>query len=122
MESRLKNVDELDQNIERWTRQYTPHQVMRTLQYFGVAAGAVQNGEDLYYDLQLRARGFMIEQDLPRLGSITFAGIPLRLSAGQAAYSQRAPVLGEHNDYVYRQLLGLRREEIGKLAEAEVIF
>lgn len=122
MESRLENVDELDQNIKRWTRQYTPHQVMRILQYFGVPAGAVQNGEDLYYDLQLRARGFMIEQDLPRLGSITFAGIPLRLSAGQAAYSQRAPVLGEHNDYVYRQLLGLSGEEIRALIEDEVIF
>lgn len=120
--SRLENVEELDHNIERWTRQYTPHQVMRTLQYFGVAAGAAQNGEDLYYDLQLRARGFMMEQDLPRLGSITFAGVPFRLSAGQAAHTQRAPVLGEDNDYVYRELLGLRQEEIRRLEETEVIF
>lgn len=122
MESRLKNVDELDQNIERWTGQYTPHQVMRILQSFGVAAGAVQNGEELYYDLQLRARGFMMEQELPRLGRVTFAGVPLRLPAGQVTHWQRAPVLGEHNDYVYRQLLGLRQEEIRNLEEAEVIF
>jgi benzylsuccinate CoA-transferase BbsF subunit len=122
MESRLKNVDELDQNIERWTRQYSSHQVMRTLQYFGLAAGAVQTAEDLYYDLQLRERGYMIEQDLPRLGNITFAGVPLRLSAGQAPYSRQASVLGEHNDYVYRQLLELSQEEIRRLEDTEVIF
>jgi len=122
MQSRLENVDELDLNIESWTRQYTPHQVMRTLQYYGVAAGAVQNGEDLYYDIQLRARGFMTEQELPRLGSLTFAKAPLKLATGEAAYSQRAPLLGEHNDYVYRELLGLQPEEIRRLEEAEVIF
>lgn len=122
MQSRLENVDELDQNIEGWTRQYTPHQVMRLLQYFGVAAGAVQNGQDLYYDIQLRDRGFMIEQDLPRLGSLTFTKAPLKLATGEAAYPPRAPLLGEHNDYVYRELLGLQPEEIKRLEETEVIF
>ena len=122
MQSRLENMDELDQNIESWTRQYTPHQVMRMLQYFGVAAGAVQNGEDLFYDIQLRERGFMTEQDLPRLGSLTFTKAPIKLATGEATYSQQAPVLGEHNDYVYQELLGLQPEEIKRLEEADVIF
>ena len=122
MQSRLENVDELDQNIENWTRQHTPHQVMRMLQYFGVAAGAVQNGEDLFYDIQLRERGFMTEQELPRLGSLTFTKAPLKLATGEASYSERAPQLGEHNDYIYRELLGLQPEEIKRLEEAEVIF
>ena len=121
MESRLKNVDELDRNIESWTIQHTPHQVMKTLQWAGVTAGAVQDGEHLYYDLQMRARNFMIELDIPRLGNITFPSVPVRLSAGQKEQYQRASVLGEHNEYVYRQLLGLSLEEIKRLENAEVI-
>ena len=122
METRLKNVDELDKNIETWTKQYTPHQVMRMLQSFGVAAGAVQNGEDLYFDLQLRARGHMVDVDAGRQGHITYDGPPIRLSAGQRTQTERAPILGEHNDYVYKQLLGLSSAEIDRLTEDKVIF
>jgi benzylsuccinate CoA-transferase BbsF subunit len=122
MESRLKNVAELDKNIETWTKQYTPHQVMKILQSSGVAAGAVQNGEDLYFDLQLRARGHMLEVDSGRLGQVTFDGPPVHLSDGQRTQTKGAPILGEHNDYVYKQLLGLSQTEIDKLTESKVIF
>jgi benzylsuccinate CoA-transferase BbsF subunit len=122
MESRLKNVKELDRNISQWTRKNTPHQVMKQLQFFGVAAGAVQNYEDLYYDLQLRARGFALEQDLPRLGGIEVSAAPLHLECGQKKPSRHTSVLGEHNDYVYRQLLGMSQHEIRRLEEAKVIF
>ena len=122
MEARLRNVEELDKNIENWTRQYTPRQVMKILQSSGIAAGAVQNGEDLYFDLQLRDRGHMLEIDTGRQGRVTFDGPPLHLSAGQKTETDRAPILGEHNDYVYKQLLGLSSAEIDRLTEAKVIF
>ena len=122
MESRIRNADELDKNIEVWTRQHTPHQVMKILQSFGVAAGAVQNNEDLYYDLQLRARSHMIEIDAGELGNITFDSPPLHLSEGQKPVQESAPLLGEHNDYVYQQILGLTPEEVEQLIEKKVIF
>ena len=119
--SRTENVAELDKNIEGWTKRYTPHQAMRILQSFGVAAGAVQNGEDMYYDAQLRSRGYMIEQELPFVGSTTFGGVPIRLSAGQVEHPRQAPRLGEHNSYVFGQLLGLSQKEIDDLVKADVI-
>jgi crotonobetainyl-CoA:carnitine CoA-transferase CaiB-like acyl-CoA transferase len=121
MASRVENVGDLDKNIEYWTGRYTPHQVMRILQSFGVAAGAVQNSEDIYYDIQLRARGYMIEKDLPLVGNHTFGGVPLHLSAGQVMDPQPPPVLGEQNGYVYGQLLGLSEQEIGQLIRDEII-
>lgn len=122
VENRLKNIDELDENIEAWTRQHTPHQVMKILQSFGIAAGAVQNSEDLYYDLQLRARGHMFKVDVGQQGNITLDGPPLRLAAGQKPQPERAPLLGEHNDYVYHQLLGLTQDEVKRLIKNKVIF
>jgi crotonobetainyl-CoA:carnitine CoA-transferase CaiB-like acyl-CoA transferase len=122
MESRLKNVEELDKYIERWTLQYTPHQVMRMLQTFGVAAGAVQNGEHIFYDLHLRDRGFMDGLDHPLLGKLTYAQIPLLLSEVPTPSLQQPPRLGEHNEYVYRQLIGLSSDEIRTLIDEEVIF
>ncbi len=119
--SRLQNVAELDANIENWTRRITPHQAMRIFQSFGVAAAAVQNSEDMYYDLQLRARDYMIEQSLPLLGSTTFGGVPLRLSTGQVKHPRQAPVLGEHNSYVFGKLLGFSQKEINDLTQADII-
>ncbi len=122
IEGRLKNAEELDKNIERWTQQYTPHQVMRVLQGFGVAAGAVQNGEDLYHDLQLRASGFLTEQELPGVGRLTYPAVPVHFSETPVDALSKAPFLGEHNDYVYGELLGLSSEEINTLVEEKVIF
>lgn len=122
MAARLKNVAELDKNIETWTRQYTPHQVMKILQAAGIAAGAVQNGEDLYFDLQLRARGHMLEVDSGRLGRVTFDGPPVHLSDGQRTQTKGAPILGEHDDYIYKQLLGMSQAEIDELIQKKVIF
>ena len=84
MAGRLENEKELEPNIERWTKQATPHQVMRTLQSFGVPAGAVQNAEDIYYDLQLRSDGAVMEQELPRMGCVEFAAVPQSLSASRS--------------------------------------
>jgi crotonobetainyl-CoA:carnitine CoA-transferase CaiB-like acyl-CoA transferase len=122
MESRLKNVEELDRNIERWTIQYTPHQVMGIMQYFGIPAGAVQNSEDVYHDVQLRARNFMVEQELPRIGNVTCAGLPVHLSMSPEEPQREAPFLGEHNEYVYQQLLGLSQDEVSRLEENKVIY
>jgi benzylsuccinate CoA-transferase BbsF subunit len=122
MESRLQNVEELDENIERWTRQFTPHQVMLILQFHGVPAGVVQTSEDMFYDVQLRERGHVFVQELPRLGKVTFSGLPIHFSEGQNVHSNKSPAFGEDNDYVYRQLLGLTPEEIKRLEEQKIIY
>jgi benzylsuccinate CoA-transferase BbsF subunit len=122
MAARLNNMDELDKNIEQWTLKHTHHQVMKMLQEFGIAAGAVQNQEDVHFDRQLRFRGFPIEQDLPRLGTIEISGASMHLSEGQKPPSRHTSVLGEHNDYVFRQLLGMTAQEIKELEESKIIF
>ena len=122
MEARLRNVDELDRNIEAWTSQRTPHQVMKLMQSAGVPAGAVENSEDLYYDLQLRSIGHMIDVEVGRRGEMTFDGPPLRLAQGQKTGKSRAPFLGEHNDYVFRDLLGLTSEQVARLIADRVIY
>jgi len=122
VEARLRNAEELDKGITDWTIQRTPHQVMKLMQAAGVAAGAVQNSEDMYYDLQLRNASYMIDVEVGRQGKMTFDGPPLFLSEGQKTRTDKAPLLGEHNDYIYRKLLGLKDEEIERLIQAQVIY
>ena len=118
---RLENTKELDRLIETWTEKHTAEEVMTLLQQQGVAAGTVQDASDLANDPQLRARGFFIELDHPERGKTISDATPIRLSDNPAKYTRAAPVLGQDNDYVYKQLLGMSEDEVGKLRQQGVI-
>jgi benzylsuccinate CoA-transferase BbsF subunit len=120
-DGRLENVDELDRRVEGWTMQHTVEEVMTWLQAAGIAAGVVQDARDLANDPQLRSRGFFVELDHPELGKAMSDAVPIRLSRTQARYRRAAPTLGQDNDYVYRELLGMSAGDIAALKEQGVI-
>jgi benzylsuccinate CoA-transferase BbsF subunit len=120
-DGRLESVDELDRRVEGWTMQHTVEEVMTWLQAAGIAAGVVQDARDLANDPQLRSRGFFVELDHPELGKTMSDAVPIRLSRTRAGYRRAAPTLGQDNDYVYRELLGMNIDDINALREQGVI-
>ncbi len=120
--SRWKNQDKLDRLVEQWTLNYHPSRVMELLQKAGVMAGMSHSVRDLVDDPQLKERKFFFDVDHPVLGNITLAGIPLRLSKNPLKKHTPPPLLGEHNDYVFGQLLSLSKEEIAALKEEKVLY
>jgi CoA:oxalate CoA-transferase len=95
---------------------------METLQAAGVVAMPVMNLEDQFRDPHLREREIHLESEHPRVGLEFLHGIPWRLSDTPGRISRPAPLLGEHNPYVFSDLLGLPEAEIQRLVEAEAIF
>ncbi|EFK95378.1 Formyl-coenzyme A transferase [sediment metagenome] len=120
--SRSQHMDELDQLVSVWTRGRTPDEVMDILQKSGVAAGAVREIPDLVEnDGQLRARGFYVERQHPEMGTTLLEDIPFKLSDTPGGVRRTAPLLGEHNDFVFREILGMPEEEINQYIVDEVI-
>ena len=119
--SRLENKSELDRLVEDWTREHTAEEAMASLQRQGVAAGVVQSAADLAKDPQLKHRGFFIELDHPELGKTISDAAPIRLSDTPARYTRAAQVLGQDNDYVYGELLGLSPGELAELKKQGII-
>jgi benzylsuccinate CoA-transferase BbsF subunit len=107
--------------VEGWTMQHTAEEVMTWLQAVGITAGVVQDARDLANDPQLRSRGFFVELDHPELGNTVSDAVPIRLFRTQARYRRAAPTLGQDNDYVYRELLGMSAGDIAALKEQCVI-
>jgi crotonobetainyl-CoA:carnitine CoA-transferase CaiB-like acyl-CoA transferase len=121
---RYGNQEALDAVITDWTSRRTPYQVMETLQAKGVPAGAVLNAGELLRDPHFRARGFFetVEHPLETgLGQQEYLGRGWRFSDMEASTKGPAPMLGEANDYVLHQVLGLTSEEIQHLRETGVI-
>ncbi|MBI4642003.1 MAG: CoA transferase, partial [Candidatus Tectomicrobia bacterium] len=120
---RVKQADELDWLVESWTVNYTPEEVMIMMQEAGVAAGVVRDIEDLMVrDPQMKARRHYVVLDHPETGSSTYDSAPFKLSLTPGKLRSPAPLIGQHNDDVYKQLLGFSEEKIAKLVEERVIY
>ena len=95
---------------------------MHVLQKAGVPAVAVQTNEDIFHDPHLRTRNFIIHQDHPDWGPLDHAGLPVILSETPGAIRLHSPALGEHNDYVLHELLGLSDDETRALEESGALI
>jgi crotonobetainyl-CoA:carnitine CoA-transferase CaiB-like acyl-CoA transferase len=122
LSSRLENAEALDRLIEDWTAGRSDYQVMSVLQEAGIAAGVVQNTEDqLNRDRQLADRGFFEEVPHLKKGTVVAAGIPVGLTATPGRSGCAGAAVGEDNEYVFGELLGMTREEIRGAIEAGAI-
>lgn len=89
------------------------------LQQNGVRAGMVQNARDLVDpDPQIAAREAFVSINHPAMGPVVYNAAPYKLSATPPLI-RSAPELGQHNDEVFREWLGLPDEEIERLEKLE---
>jgi len=120
--SRWANQDVLDERIAAWTVLRDRYEVTKLLQDAGVRAGAVQNAEDLNEtDPQVEHRGVFFEMDHPVIGEARFEGVPIRFAETSADNWRSGPLLGEDNEFVFTELLGVGADEYAELASAGAI-
>ena len=118
--SRWQNQDELNKLLGTWTKDFTHYEVMHKLQKVGVAAGASLNTEEMYNDPHVKARGAFIEQEHHEGGRNLVWRTPWKSALTKK--NPPAPLLGEHNDYVFKELLGLPDGEIARLTDQKAIY
>ncbi len=117
--SRKANEAEIDAIVEAWTRPRGADEAVETLNRAGVPAAVVANGHDLHRDPQLRHRGHLKVLEHPVMGQRTYSQPSFRMSEVTPDH-QRAALIGEHNDYVFGELLGMSPEEHADLQQQGV--
>jgi crotonobetainyl-CoA:carnitine CoA-transferase CaiB-like acyl-CoA transferase len=115
---RLQHQDELDAHLIAWTSTQEARAAMEHLQAHGVAAGMVFCEPDAYADVHLNARGFFHTVTHRECGTHRYPGMQWKMSNTPASFRRPPCCLGEHNDYVYRELLGMDEAEMAGLREA----
>jgi len=121
LKHRKENEVLLNSLVEEWSIQHSAEEVMDLLQNAGVPAGVVQNAEDIYNDPHLKERECFWVDEHKVLGKFSHLGQPSRLSKTPARLYRAAPCLGEHTEYICRDLLGIPDEEFIRLVQ-EGIF
>lgn len=116
---RKANEAELDELVSAWTAGKDANELAADLQARGIAASKSQNSIDLISDGLLWERGLFIDLVECNGEMRPNVGAAFKLSRG-AEISHGSPALGQHNEYVLGEILGLSPEEQKKLAEAGI--
>jgi formyl-CoA transferase len=121
--ARGRNQDELDKIIGDWAAERRPADIIDTLSAAGVIAGPINTVAEVVEDPQLRARGMLVEHWDERINRpVLGPGIVPVLSETPGGVRSAGPARpGQHNDDVYRGLLGRSTAELETLREEGVI-
>jgi crotonobetainyl-CoA:carnitine CoA-transferase CaiB-like acyl-CoA transferase len=112
-----------DEALSAWTRTQDANAAAERLQAAGIAAHASWTTPEIAADQHLRERCAIVEVAEPDGTLRAAVGLPMRLSKGaEIGIHGGTPKLGEHEDYVYGELLALGRDERTALEDAEVIY
>ena len=123
LHARKANEDELEARIAEWTRTQVAEELMERLQSVGVPCGVVQNARDILEgDRHIQARAYYRYLDHPETGRAAYDSPGFRLSRTPPEPERPAPLLGEHTEYVCKEIIGLSDEEIAALVAEQVLY
>ncbi len=115
LEERKKNEDALDKLITDWTLTHTAEKVVSIMQKAGVPSNEVEKASDIYKDPQLASRNYFTSLEHPTMGLQKYeAQGCFLLSKTPREIKTPSPIVGEHNEYVFKELLKMSDDEIAE--------
>jgi len=116
---RWRDQEKIDTIVERWTRGREPAEATEILQRAGVAALPVESSLTLSSDPHVLERDVLTRVEHPVVGERIVVGPPWKMEG--VGVRAPAPLIGQHNDYVLGEILGMSPEEIDRLAQEGVL-
>lgn len=119
---RLEREDELDLAIDAVTRSWNKFDLAARLQSVGVPASAVQKpAERIDADPNTAEWGLWPTVHHREMGDVRVDGEPVHMSETDWVIARGAPCLGEHNEQVFGELLGMTSSQIEELRTDGII-
>ncbi|MGE0387210.1 MAG: CaiB/BaiF CoA transferase family protein [Gammaproteobacteria bacterium] len=120
--ARHADQDALDAAVAGWTRLHDKFDLQARLRAARIAAAAVQRPQErIDQDPTTGEFGLWPEVTHPHIGRVRVDGLPVHLSRTDWTIDQPAPCLGQHNEEVLHELLGMSREEVAALRAEGVL-
>jgi crotonobetainyl-CoA:carnitine CoA-transferase CaiB-like acyl-CoA transferase len=120
-EKRRARAEEIDAAVAAWCGEQERGAAAAALAAAGVPAAPVLDLEERNADPHFAARDFVLEHDFEGFDPCRIYATPWLLGATPPVLVRPTPKLGEQNDYVFRELLGLDDEEIERLRKEDVL-
>ena len=118
---RLKHADDLDTIIAGWFAERDADDACRHMESFDVSAVRVRTIDELFEEEQIHANGMLVSVEDAELGTLRMQGVTPGFSRTPGAVSNAGNAVGDANDAVYRDMLGLSDKEMMALKDKRVI-
>lgn len=119
--ARVKNNALVEEIVNGWFSQHDYKDIKRILDEAGAPVSLVYSMADIFEDPHYAARDNIIEVDHPDFGTIKMPGIVPKFSATPGEVKWVGPKMGEHNQEIYQELLGVDTDELAALKEKGII-
>ncbi|RAI35041.1 CaiB/BaiF CoA transferase family protein [Rhodoplanes serenus] len=119
---RVQRHAEVKPLVEAWTREHTVDDIVERMLTAGVPAAPINTIDRIVKDPHIaEAREMFVETRHPKGGPLKLTGSHLKMTATPPSIRTPSPLLGEHNEEVYGELLGLDAEAIARLRREGVV-
>ena len=118
---RLQNDKEVQKIVSDFIKQLNIDELQEKLDSHGVPMSPILSIEDIFNDPQYAARENIVEVEHPRLGKMKVPGVVPKFSETPGSIRHRAPELGEHNEEILGNRLGLTEDEMVELKQKGII-
>jgi CoA:oxalate CoA-transferase len=112
---RAANMEATEAVVTEWTSVRTKNEVAATLKRFRVPCAPVRNAIEVMNDAHMHERGMLQHVNHPSLGDVILPNSPLRLHGADRTAAEPSPFLGQHNEEVYGEWLGLGADGVAAL-------
>jgi formyl-CoA transferase len=119
-EARLPKLDKMFALIEDWSSSLGKWEVLDRLNAANIPCGPILSTKELIEDEALKENGMVVTVDHPERGSFVTVGSPLQLSDSPVDIVT-SPLLGEHNNQIYADELGIPADRLAELKTNGVI-
>jgi crotonobetainyl-CoA:carnitine CoA-transferase CaiB-like acyl-CoA transferase len=118
----LLGVEELTkEDVEKWVAERPVEEVVGLLAKTGVPVAPVLDLDQVKANEHSKAREMFVKVDHPILGEVSLPGFPIKFSETKGDMTMPAPLLGQHNEEVYSELLGISKERLEELRKEGVV-
>jgi crotonobetainyl-CoA:carnitine CoA-transferase CaiB-like acyl-CoA transferase len=118
--SRMENREKIQPLVAEWAANLTRDEIYHRAQEEGTPVGPVLNVAEVRASPQAQAREFFADLEHPEAGKHTYPTAPYRFSRTPWR-GTAAPLLGQHNEEIYRERLGYSQRDLARLSGAGVI-
>ena len=120
---RSRHRDEMYRLVQDWVMA-SPSiaDALRRLEEAGAPCARVQTIREVVHDPQIAARGMIVEMEHPTAGKVRLPNLPFHFSKADVSPRRPAPLLGQHNHEVLREVLGYSEEQVARLERSGVLY
>ena len=119
--ARLTNAEELGEVLDRIFQKKNKFDVFYAAHKQRFIYGVVLSPEEVLANDQYRERGYWVDMDHPKMGSLKFPGAPFLMSDSPWQVRRPAPSLGQHNRELFGEQLGRSDSDLAGLRALGVI-